>query len=69
VGLLLVGGRNSQHQQRKKSKSLLPGLMLGLVLGSLAGCGGHQSKTVMFNVIASSGGASHSTTVTLTIRH
>jgi YVTN family beta-propeller protein len=68
---LLLAGRRKQPRQRKKSGLLLSALFLGLAVAGLAGCGGssHPPATATFNVVATSGGTSHSTSVTLTITH
>jgi hypothetical protein len=71
LGLVLAGRRN-RPSQRRKGGWLLPGLLLFMALSGLAGCGGRSSPpptTATFNMVATSGSTSHSTSITLTITH
>jgi YVTN family beta-propeller protein len=71
AGLLFIG-RSKRPRQRKTSSLLLLGVVVCLALAGLAGCGGRSTPpptTATFNVVATSGGTSHSTSVTLTITH
>jgi YVTN family beta-propeller protein len=68
---LLLASRRKRPRQRKNNGLLLSALFLGLALAGLAGCGGSSASptTATFNLVATSGGTSHSTSVTLTITH
>jgi len=71
AGLLFIG-QSKRPRQRKTSSLLLLGVVVWLALAGLAGCGGHSTPpptTATFNVVAASGGTSHSTSITLTITH
>jgi hypothetical protein len=68
---LLLASRRKRPRQGKNSGLLLSALFLYLALAGLAGCGGSSPPptTATFNVVATSGATSHSTSVTLTITH